>query len=55
MASMWPLVYGKDLFSDSQLVEVVNKPTQDPVLCPARDAETEKALQLGIFSLIENV
>ena len=41
--SMELLVCGEDLFSDSQLVELVNYPTQDPMLCPTRDAETEKA------------
>ena len=55
-ASMWLLVYGKDLFYDSQLVEVVSKPPQDPVLCPpATDAGFEKALQPGDFSWIEDV
>ena len=36
------LVHREDLFSDSQLVELVNNPTQDPVLCSAKDADTEK-------------
>ena len=49
------LVHKEDLFSDSQLVELVNNPTQDPMVCPARDAETEEALQPGDFSWIEEV
>ena len=36
-------------------MELVNNPTQDSVVCPARDAETEKALQPGNFSWIDNV
>ena len=49
--SMEPLVCGEvDLFSDSQLVAAVNNPTQDPVVCPAWDAETEEALQPVKFS-----
>ena len=47
--SMEPLVCREDLFSDSQLVETVNNLTPDPV-CPARNAETKKALQPGAFS-----
>ena len=50
-----PFICRDDLFSDSQLVELVNYPTQDPVSCPARDAETEKALHPSDFSLIEEV
>ena len=53
--SMGPLVCGEDLFSDSQLVDQVNNPTQDPVLCPARDAETERILQPEDFSWAEDV
>ena len=47
--SMEPLVCGEGLFSDSQLVEMVNNLTPDPV-CPARNVETEKALQPGDIS-----
>ena len=53
--AMGLLVHREDLFSDSQLVELVNNPTQDPMVCPARDAETEEALQPGDFSWIEEV
>ena len=49
------LVHREDLFSNSQLVELVNNLTQDPMVCPARYAETEEALQPGDFSWIEEV
>ena len=42
--SLGLLVYGEVLFSKSQLMELVNSLAQDPVLCPAKDAETDKAL-----------
>ena len=49
--SLGSLVCGEDLFSNSQLVELVNVPTQgDPEGPPARDAETERALQEDNFS-----
>ena len=50
---MGSLVCGEDLYSNSQLVELVNNPTPDPVLCPVRPTETEKALQPKDFSWIE--
>ena len=53
--SMGPLVCREDIFSDSQFVKLVINPTPDPVLGPARDAETVKALQPGDFSWIEDV
>ena len=48
--SIGPLVCKEDLFSHSQLVELVNNLTQDPVLCSAKDADTEKtaASQLSL-------
>ena len=48
--SLEPLVCGKDLFSDSQLVDLVISPTQDPMEPPAQDAETVRALQEDNFS-----
>ena len=48
--SMEPLVCGEgdifidSLLSDYQLVVAVNNPTQDPVVCPAWDTQTERAL-----------
>ena len=54
--SMEPLVCREgDLFSNSQVMELVNNPTQDPVVCPAWDAETEEALQPGNFSWADDV
>ena len=47
--SMELLVCGEGPVSDFQLVEMVNSLTLDPV-CPARNTETEKALQPGNFS-----
>ena len=52
---MGSLVCGEDLYSNSQLVELVNNPTPDPVLCPVRPTETEKALQPKDFSWIEDI
>ena len=49
VVSMEWLVDGEGLFSNSFLVEIVNNLTPDPV-CPARNAETGKALQPGDFS-----
>ena len=44
------------LLSNSLLVAVVNNPTQDPVVCPARDAETKRALQPdNNFSWVDDV
>ena len=43
------LVHTEDLFSDSQLVEMVNNPTTVPV-CPVKNAETEKAMKPDDFS-----
>ena len=53
--SLEPLVCEEDLFSDLQLVDLVNIPTQDPVGPPAWDAETDKALQHHDFSWVEDV
>ena len=54
--SLGSLVCGEDLFSNSQLVELVNVPTQgDPEGPPARDAETERALQEDNFSWSEEL
>ena len=41
-------IYTNFLLSTSQLVVVVNNSTQDPVVCPTWDAETERALQLDV-------
>ena len=49
------LVCGEDLYTNSQLVELVDTPTQDPMLPPAWDAETELALQSSNFSWAEDV
>ena len=48
-------IFADSLFSDSQLVEAINNPNQDPVMCPTRDAETEKALQPENFNLTDDV
>ena len=37
-------IYTNPLLSSFQLVVVVNNSTQDPVVCPPRDAETKRAL-----------
>ena len=52
---MGSLVFGEDLYSNSQLVELVNNPTPDPVLCPAIDAETKNALYPEGFSWVDKV
>ena len=36
-------------------MELFNNPTPDPVLCPVRPTETEKALQPKEFSWIEDI
>ena len=49
-------IFANSLLSDSQLVVVVKNPTQDPVVCPAWDAETERALQPdNNFSSVDDV
>ena len=51
------LVCGEgQLFTDLQLVELMDAPSQDPVESPAqRDIETELALQPVYFPWIDNV
>ena len=49
------LVCGKDLFSDSQLVDLVISPTQDPMEPPPQEAENERALQKDNFSWSEKL
>ena len=61
--SMEPLVCGEgdivtdSLLSTSQLVVVVNNSTQDPVVCPPQDAETERTLQpdVSLVSWMDHV